>query len=207
VISISSQLLSGSGTLPEVSLNAVVGLSIEIAAGSAVFWNLASKPDGSLAYLHSPSQASSRLQNLDKYGVYLVELWINLGTPQQQFRTTTVVVPPPASPLPPPPEPLYDTGGRVRNFSFELAGVVSGEALYWDTLDVADLLAHYAGVSRGRIEPVDFTTTSGVYAMCLGDDVGNNSDILATGQVFSVSQVVDLTNVDTLTLQMKYTQR
>jgi len=207
VISISTQLLHGSGTLPEVSLGSIVGLSTEIASGSLVFWNLASKPDGSLAYLHSPSQASTRLQNLDICGVYLVELWVDFGTPQQQFRTTTVVVPPSVSPLPPPPEPLYDTGGRVRNFSFELAGVVPGEALYWDTLDVADLLAHYAGISRGRITPVNFTVTSGVYVMCLGDDVGNNSDVLASGEVFSVSQVVDLTNVDTLTLQMKYTQR
>jgi len=198
---IRTSIVFGSGVLPK---NVGVGSTILFDASDFsgdLFWELISKPQDSDVTLTNLKGAIARLVNLS-YGSYVVRLHIDIGTENYKSSIATVSVPKARGALPIPSEPSYGVGGRVRNFNFELPGILPGYAAMWDIIDDADVLDSNAGVSRGRIEPVNFSPVDGKHAFCLGDDLGVPADFLSS-QIFSASQDVDFTNVNHLRLNLK----
>ena len=207
-LSFHESIAKGGGTLPkDLDLDSVVLLDASNNDGNAFEWEMLSKPENSLALLQSPILSITRLGPLDVVGVYLVKLWINRNQHNQQTRTLVLNAPAAISPLPLPEDPLFDSGGRVRNFSFELPGPLAGWAAYWTLVDDADILdSPRAGVSRGRCEPTNFQTSSGDHAMVLGDDKSSETPFLI-GEEFSVSQEIDFTNMNILEITLKFIDR
>jgi len=201
---ITATLVRGSGTAPKnITVGSYILLQGIPLSGSLYAWELISSPSANNTILDNPSGPYTRVGPLDKEGVYLVYFYRNPGTSDQRIYTIALNVPGTISPVPSASDPLFDSGGRVRNFSFELPGIILGTAADWATEDDAGLLVVGGGVVRGRITPANFTVTSGRYAMCLGDDIGNTGDI-NVGDEFSISQELDFTDVNTLSLQIKY---
>lgn len=203
--SIQLTFLEGSGTLPkQVALNSVVLCDASNLNGSTYQWIIESKPEGSSAYFANPTGTTTKLKNIDMTGVYNFYVISNQGAYNQKIAYSAISVPGSISPLPLPEEPIYDTGGRTRNFSFELPGLLPGYPNGWTIRDDADLLSNNAGTQRGRIMPVNFVMHSGKYVMCLGDDLQAAASMLA-GQEFSISQDIDLRDITTLKVELKFT--
>jgi len=204
MITISATLVEGSGTAPkDVGLNSIILLDASANEGSSFAWAIISKPENATPSLDSPTQNSTRLRLLEYYGVYLVQLWIDTDLARPQTRTISIVVPQPISILPTAPDPIFDTGGRARNFAFSLPGVLAGYAADWAVEDDAGVLVQHAGTLRGRISPLNYTPTVGDSAFCLGDDIGGN--VLTTdGDVFSISQEMNFTGIDTINIDIKF---
>lgn len=208
MIIVNTSIAQGGGTLPkDLDLNSIILLDGSTNEGNAFEWEMVSKPENSMAIIQSPITATTKVGPLDLVGVYQLRLWVNRNMYGQSSKTVTLNVPDVVSPLPLPGDPLFDTGGRIRNFSFELPGPLAGLAAWWSLRDDANILdSAQAGVSRGRCTPTNFAAPSGDYAMVLGDDAGDEADF-STGEEFSVSQDVDFTNMNILELQLKFTDR
>jgi hypothetical protein len=204
MITITTTLVEGDGTVPKnVGIDAVVMFNASTNTGNSFEWEIVSKPENSNAVLTSPQTSITRLGPLDYKGVYHVRLWINKNAADQKSRMISVSVPSIVSPLPAPSAPLFEAGGgRVRNWSFELPGVLPGYASDWLINDEAGILASQGGVTRGRSIPTNFTPTSGRYAMVIGDDLCLD-DTFPVGAKFEVSQEVDLTNINQLELDAR----
>ena len=201
---ISASLMSGTGTPPkDIGAGSFVLLRSLVDTADMYTWELVSTPEASTARLENPIGSFTRLGPLSDSGVYLVYLYTNIGMYDQKLYTIALNVPGVISPRTLPDSPLFDTGGRVRNFSFELPGVSTGKAANWVTVDDANLLGTWGGTRSGRIVPIDFTVISGMYAMCLGDELADTSTFLVD-DTFSVSQDVDFTGINTLSIQIKY---
>ena len=200
-------LLDGSGIVPKnVRIGDIVQFQATGVETTSHFWELLSKPNGSGAYITQPDKSLVKLVSIDKNGTYQARVWTDRTTYKEKSSIISISVPNVNNPLPNPPEPLYDTGGRVLNFSFELEGVLPGYAFNWETVDDADILNDYGGISRGRIIPTNFDVTSGLFVMCLGDDIGL-PHVVRIGQEFGVKQQVDLRGISTMNLQVKFIKR
>ena len=99
----------------------------------------------------------------------------------------------------------FKSGSIIRNRDFDTGGPLPGWAAWWTIEDDANLLDNYAGDSRGRCVPQNYDS-GGEYVMVLGDDRGRDSP-MAVGDVFAVSQEIDLTNINTLTVDLKFIKR
>lgn len=204
MVNITAYLLSGTGTVPkQVSKDAVVLLILNSDITGTYDWEFVGKPPAANVVIQAPTSKATKIGPFNSYGVYQVRGWVNRGAWNQQSRTVSIGVPQSIGPLPTPPEPLFATGGEIRNFSFELPGVHPGEADEWDTRDDADILSTWGGITRGRIIPTNFVVPSGLYAMCLGDDLHKTHSFLI-GQIFAVSQEVDFTNANILKVHVKF---
>lgn len=202
-------LLQGTGTVPKnVGLNSLVLCDASGLSGGTYQWTMVSKPEGSDAYFNAPTLSITRLNTINKVGVYSFSVVTDQGAYNEKSAFMAISVPGSISPLPVPAEPTYDTGGsgtgRVRNFSFELPGLLPGHANSWTIHDDADILANFAGTQRGRIMPVNFVMHHGKYVMCLGDDLQNSAEMVV-GQEFSISQDIDLRDITTLKIELKLT--
>jgi hypothetical protein len=196
--------LSGSGTIPkDIGIGSLVQIDASSNGATSYEWTILSKPAESTAIIQNPGASAARFGPLDVAGVYLVKLDINSYEAAPQSRVLALSAPGTVSALPAAPDPLFDTGGNVLNFSFELPGILQGWAADWNIEDTADLLDKHAGTARGRITPLNFDTSSGAYVFCLGDDISNTASV-DKDSVFSISQEVDLTNVTTLRVTIKY---
>jgi len=206
-LAINTHIASGDGEVPsKVRIGSTVRFVADGINTSDYWWEIISKPEKSSAYLTNMTSTSTNLVNIDRYGNYGIRLYTDRNTAFQKSRLANILVPNPNNIHVVPPEPLYDSGGRILNFSFELPGLIPGSALMWKIKDDAGLLSNFAGISRGRIVPTNFNITSGRHVMCLGDDVGNTSNYYPD-QIFSVSQQVDLTDMRIMTLQIKLIKR
>jgi hypothetical protein len=148
-------------------------------------------------------KSMTRYGLLDKYGVYLIKVTLDRQGINPRTGYYAINVPRSVNPVPPTPEYLPQ-GGRVMNFSFELPGILAGLAAQWNLKDDGNILAQYAGVSRGRIKPVNYNPPRGEYTMCLGDDLGRSCSTIQLEDVFEVSQDIDLTGMTVLKLNLKY---
>lgn len=203
MVTVATSILSGSGTLPkDLFIGAQVLLDASGTTATSYDWEILSKPETSSAYLTSPNLVRTVI-TLDKQGVYQIRLVADREEPSRQTKILSLNSVGSRSTLPVAGEPLFSTGGRVRDFSFELPGALEGWAANWVTTDDADILDTGAGITRGRIIPTNFEVTSGKYAMCLGDDIGN-SNFFGIGDIFSVEQDIDFTNMHVLKLQIKF---
>jgi hypothetical protein len=213
---INSSVIEGGGTLPkDININSVVYLDASGNDGKTFEWEFVALPESSAAVIRNPNSSTTRVGPLDKKGVYQIKLTIDRNAATQKVKTLALNVPGQKSILPIAGEPAYDTGGRVRNFSFELPGALAGYAEGWDTRDDAGILNSFAGIVRGRCTPTNFQLDSGNYAMVLGDDIGGSipnttgaggGDIpdISRGDVFAVTQEIDLTDVDVLNVEIKF---
>lgn len=202
---INTQIARGSGTLPkDISKDALVYLDASVNAGRVFEWETLSKPGTSRAVFSSPISSATKFGPLDTYGVYLVKLWINRNQYDQKVKTLALNVPETVSGNTP-VTPKFKSGSIVRNRDFDTGEALPGFAAWWTIEDDADLLANYAGESRGRCIPQNYDS-DGEYVMVLGDDLGRDSP-MAVGDVFSVSQEIDLTNINTLTINLKFIDR
>lgn len=203
MVLVNMTFVNGSGTLPkDVSVGSIVDLDASPNNASTYEWEFLSLPPASKAFIYTPIQAKTKIGPLDTPGVYHLRLCINRNI-KLRTKTITLSVPGDSGSIVTPPEPLFDTGGRVRNFSFELPGIFEGEAAYWDTIDDAPTLIAQAGTLRGRIAPANFNTTSGIYAFCLGDDLLSKCNF-KIGEEFSISQDIDFTGMNILKFSIKY---
>lgn len=206
MISIDTKILHGSGTPPKsLAIGTTVLLTLTTDMAGLVEWELIAIPPRAVLALNGASSKTMRVGPLPSVGVYQIRAWVNRGLWNQRSRTVSLSVPAVPSPLPTPPDPLFATGGAIRNFSFELPGINPGEADEWATKDDANLLATDGGISRGRIIPTNFVVPSGIFAMCLGDD-NNAVAAFAIGQEFSISQPVDFTNGNALKVNVKFSK-
>jgi hypothetical protein len=206
-LSIQASIVEGSGELPDqVGRNAIVSLQATGVQANTYTWFLLSKPQNSGAYITDPNSSRTKITNLDTFGNYHVQVWSDKDTFEQKTRTFSILVPNPSNVNVLPPEPLYDSGGRVLNFSFEVEGLLPGEASNWLTNDEANILDSGGGTTRGRIAPTNFNVNSGRFVMCLGDDIGVSGSF-EVGQVFEVSQQVDLRGINTLQFQTRFIKR
>lgn len=197
-------MISGSGVLPkQVGLNAIILCDASNLNGNTYQWLLESKPETSTAYFSNPIGATTKLKNIDIEGVYNFYVISDQGAYNQKIVYSAISVPGSISPLPLPEEPLYDTGGRVRNFSFELPGLLPGYADSWTIKDDGNILDNYAGSQRGRIMPINFVMHSGKYVMCLGDDL-QAAATLTANQEFSISQDIDFRDISVLKVELKF---
>lgn len=203
---INTQIARGSGTLPkEISKDALVYLDASANVGRAFEWETISKPETSNAVFSSPILATTKFGPLDAYGVYLVKLWINRNQHDQKTKTLALNVPETVSGNVP-TTPAFKAGSIIRNRDFDTGGPLPGYAAWWTIEDDAGLLnSVHAGVSRGRCIPQNYDS-DGAYVMVLGDDLGTDSP-MDVGDVFSVSQEIDLTNINTLTVNLKFIKR
>jgi len=202
---INAQIARGSGTLPkDVSKDALIYLDASINAGRAFEWEMLSKPEASKAVFSSPILSTTKFGPLDVYGVYLVKLWINRNQYDQKIKTLALNVPETVSGYIP-NTPEFKSGSIIRNRDFDTGGPLPGWAAWWTIEDDANLLDNYAGDSRGRCVPQNYDS-GGEYVMVLGDDRGRDSP-MAVGDVFAVSQEIDLTNINTLTVDLKFIKR
>lgn len=201
-------LLQGAGTVPKhIGLGSILLCDASDLSGMTYQWTMVSQPEGSDAYFAAPTLSITRLKNINLNGVYTFSVISDQGAYNAKTLTTSISVPSTVSPLPLPEEPDYIAGGsaaRTRNFSFELPGFTLGQPHGWTIRDDANLLGQYAGTQRGRILPVNFVMHSGKYVMCLGDDLQTSAAMLA-GDEFSISQDVDLRNITTLKIELKFT--
>ena len=209
MIDIITTLLTGTGTAPR-NLDVGDTVQFQVTGVSGVeeyWWELVVKPEDSLAYLEKPTQSICRLVGLSVRGNYLVKVLTDRDTPRQKQKTAIVSIPSAISPLPLPPEPQYDNGGRVRNFSFRLPGVLPGYPDDWIVEDEEGVLDDSsAGITRGRIIPTNFETDGDSYVMCLGDDLGADVTYGVNGS-FSISQDVNLKDVDILNIDIRFIMR
>jgi len=196
-----SSIISGTGKAPKnIGVLAKVLLSAPDITVQAYEWDLLSAPENSNAVLSDPTISTPTII-LDKIGVYLIRLIANRY--EQTMKTSTIALNVPGGISPMPPDPLFATGGRIRNFSFELPGIFPGWAHNWITRDDANVLSNGAGITRGRIIPANFNVNSGYYAMCLGDDDAL-PQYFRVGDIFSISQEVDFTDMHVLKFQFKF---
>lgn len=202
---INAQIVKGNGTVPkEISKNALIYLDASINVGRAFEWETLSKPETSKAVFASPILSATKFGPLDTYGVYLVKLWINRNQHDQKTKTLALNVPETVSGNVP-ATPAFKSGSIIRNRDFDTGSPIPGYAAWWIIEDDAGLLDVYAGDSRGRCIPQNYDS-NGKYVMVLGDDLGRDSP-MAVGDVFSVSQEVDFTNINTLTVSLKFIKR
>jgi len=204
MLKIYSIISEGSGTSPkEISLNSNILLYTD-SSGENFDWEVLSQPENSNAVLVNPTSYKTRFGPLDTYGVYVIQLWVDRNLSTQKMNTIALSVPESKS-IVVPTEPKTEYHGRVKNGGFEIAGDSLGLAAFWTLIDTAGILVvPYAGTTRGRIKPVNFTPTE-EYSMCLGDDLGNVSSFVA-GDEFSIAQEIDFTNTKQLILKFKYTK-
>jgi len=173
--------------------------------GQSFEWEIVSKPKTSKAVIQSHMTSISIVGPLDVVGVYCIRLWINHNEYNQKNKTISLNVPGKISLAPFPDDPLFDSGGRVRNFSFELPGILAGYPANWDVVDDAGLLNSIrAGLTRGRCIPNKFSTVSGKYVMVLGDDEEFTDNEMAVGDEFSIVQEIDFTNMNILEVTLKF---
>ena len=205
MVTINSSIARGSGTLPkEISKDALVYLDASANAGRMFEWETISKPETSKAVFNSPITKTTKFGPLDNYGVYLLKLWIDRNQHDQKTKTLALNVPKTVSGNIP-TTPDFKAGSIVRNRDFSTGGILPGWAAWWTIEDDAGLLDNYAGESRGRCIPQNYDS-NGNYVMVLGDDLGRDSPI-DVGDVFSVSQEIDLTGITTLTINLKFIKR
>ena len=198
------QLIKGSGELPKsLEKDSVVLFSSAGIPGSTFEWFITTKPQKSGAVLTSPNGMSTKLISMDEYGVYQVRLKVD----ESKVYHSSVSIPNPqdvghhqAS------EPVYDFGNGIKNFSFEIPGILLGTAAEWQTDDDQEVLDENAGITRGRIIATNFITGSGEHSMCLGDDLGIKSNF-KKGHDFSVSQNVDFTKALKIKVKIKFIKR
>lgn len=203
MISVSASIAQGSGEVPKnVGLNSILLFDASSNPGTTFDWDLLSKPLESGLMLDVPNARAVRLGPIDKYGVYLVRLVIDRFLYNPQMTTVAINVPESIS-SEVAPDPLFDTGGSIRNFSFELPGRYPGTAAYWETVDDNDLLQTYGGISRGLIVPQNFDPTSGEHVFCLGDDQ-EIPGFFRLNTEFSITQEVNLTNATFLTVDIRF---
>jgi hypothetical protein len=204
LVTIRASILNGGGTLPKsAGLNAMVLLDVSSNQFDVVEWEVLSTPKNSSALIQSQMKSMTRYGLLDKYGVYLIKVTLDRQGINPRTGYYAINVPRSVNPVPPTPEYLPQ-GGRVMNFSFELPGILAGLAAQWNLKDDGNILAQYAGVSRGRIKPVNYNPPRGEYTMCLGDDLGRSCSTIQLEDVFEVSQDIDLTGMTVLKLNLKY---
>jgi hypothetical protein len=204
MLSITTTILSGGGTVPkDIDLGSVVQIDASSNSVDTYEWTILSKPNTSAVILEMVSGAATKVGPLDIAGVYVVKLETDKFGDDPQMQIVSLHVPASISPAPTAPDPLFDTGGNVRNYSFELPATQPGYADEWGVSDSAGVLDSEAGVYRGRIIPSDFTVTSGTHVMCLGSDVADTISVSA-GETFEVSQEVDLTRLSLLSIQIKF---
>lgn len=203
MITVATSIAQGSGEVPKnVGLNSILLFDASSNPGTTFDWDLISKPKESSIGIDVPNARAVRLGPIDKYGVYLVKLIIDQFLYNPQMTTVAINVPESVSPEVA-PDPLFDTGGSIRNFSFELPGVYPGTAAYWETIDDNNILATYGGISRGLIIPQNFDPTSGERVFCMGDDQ-EIPGFFGLNTEFSITQEVDLTNATFLTIDIKF---
>jgi hypothetical protein len=204
MLSLTTTILSGGGTVPkDIDLGSVVQIDASSNSVDTYEWTILSKPTTSAVILEMVSGAATKVGPLDIAGVYVVKLETDKFGDDPQMQIVSLHVPASISPAPTAPDPLFDTGGNVRNYSFELPATQPGYADEWGVSDSAGVLDSEAGVYRGRIIPSDFTVTSGTHVMCLGSDVADTISVSA-GETFEVSQEVDLTRLSLLSIQIKF---
>lgn len=206
MIKITSKVISGEGTAPK---EVVIGDTVLLTATTdsnqthTYEWYIRSAPKDSDAYLTSPVGSSTTKLAVDKVGVYSIRVWVDRQGTRPQTRTISINVPSGAGAgLPLPTEPQVSNTGVIPNGSFEVVGSAPGYAKYWAVQDDASLLSTGAGTSRGRIEPLYFDAT-GDWSMCLGQD-GSYTASANVGDIFSVTQNVNFTNVNTLSFIVQY---
>jgi len=200
---ITASLIRGNGYLPgNASVGGVVFFSLTDSNPQNVLWNLESAPNGSVARLFNTNGATTKLLDIDKYGVYFVKAKLFVGTPTEKEYSYSVSVPQTVHNVIP-PEPVFEASDRVRNFNFELPGEFFGEAHYWNTEDDNGILFGGGGATRGRIEhPIGYDKDTG-FIFCLGDDL-NEESVFYRDTLFSISQVVDFSNIETLEIALKF---
>lgn len=204
MLNVDINIIAGGGTAPKnVEVGSVIQLDASSNDGDTFEWALLSKPEGSTVLIESISSSSTRLTAIDIAGVYVLRLDVDKFGILPQSTIVSFNAPASISPRPTADDPLFDTGSGVLNFSFELPGPLPGYAAEWDVVDTAGVLASGAGITRGRIIPSNFTVTTGEYAMCLGTDASGRI-YPSDGEIFEVSQSVDLTGVALLATQIKY---
>jgi len=199
---ITALLLEGSGSLPK---NATVGSLVGL-TGPAGYkryeWTLLSKPEKSTKDIVPTTGVSTRLRS-DAFGAYLVKLTVDRDLPTQKTWTYSFSVPQTATGVVA-EEPSFSGTFGVKNGGFESPGELPGYAKHWGVTDTAGALQNLAGITRGRVEPTNFRTGNGRYAMCLGDELGGSAfGSSSVGSVFEVSQVVDLSGSDSIQFQAK----
>lgn len=205
MIQINTSIARGGGTLPkDISKNALVYLDASDNAGRAFEWETLSKPETSKAVFSSPITSITKFGPLDVYGVYLVKLWINRNQYDQKIKTLALNVPRSVSGNVP-VTPEFKMGSVIRNRDFNTEGALSGFAAWWTVEDDAGLLNNHAGVSRGRCVPQNYDS-NGEYVMVLGDDLGTDSP-MGVDDTISISQEIDFTNVNILTINLKFIKR
>jgi len=203
LVTIATSILTGTGTAPKnLGVGSEILLDASANTGTTYDWEILSKPKTSETYLKSPNMVRTAIV-VDTKGVYQIRLVIDRDEPYVQTGILSLNAPGAISVLPVSDAPVFSTGGRIRNFSFELPGVLAGWAANWLVQDDSSILASHAGTTRGRIIPTNFEVTSGKYAMCLGDDIGN-SNFFGIDDIFSVEQDVDFTGMTILKLQIKF---
>lgn len=203
MLSISSSIVEGSGTLPkDVNRGSTVLLGATGASASTYEWELLSAPKTARAVLRSPVSQQTTLGPLGAYGVYVVRLWADRNRSSQSSAVLSLNVPATQTGVVA-PALTYNFTGRIRNGDFELPGASAGEAAFWDVLDEENVLSVDGGETRGRIIPDDFTPSSGQYVFCLGDE-DNATFSFRPNRIFSISQDVDFTGMSTLKLKFRF---
>ena len=205
MLKIYSSISEGSGTTPkEIDIDSTVMLYTD-SSGEMFEWEVLSQPEETTSVIVNPVSYKTRFGPLDKNGVYVLQLWVDRNLHTQKTKTIALSVPATIS-VYNPHTLKTEYHGRVKNGGFEIEGIADGLALFWDIIDTAGVLSYpYAGISRGRIEPANFTPTE-QYSMCLGDDQGIDDPAFLVGDEFSISQEIDFTNTKQLTLRFKYTK-
>jgi hypothetical protein len=207
VITIIAERLNGTGTPPnELGIGSYVYLTaIPDRTIYAYFWEFVSIPSSSTCFIYSPTGVSTKVGPFDVTGTYQIKLSAYTDSVTYKSRTYSLCVVASANPAMPPDPQFQAAGGPIRNFSFSVPGDLPGYAYGWDVEDTAGVLSGAsAGVSRGRIIPLTFVPTYGTYVFCLGDEY-NATATFAVGDVFSISQVIDFTDIDKLTINLKIT--
>ena len=203
MVEITTTIIDGGGSLPkDVNRNSLLRLDASQNSAITYEWEMISWPKESTATLKNPISPQTLFGPLDKYGVYAIRGWLDRNEREQKSALVTFSVPRTKTGIVA-SVPPFNINGRIRNGEFQLPGPLDGWAAFWSIVDEEDILATGAGTTRGRIQPVNFVPESGDYAMCLGDDENATVDF-APGSIFSVSQEVDFTDVNVLTLKLKF---
>lgn len=207
MINVTITKIHGDGSIPNsLRIGSICSLAISTGSVGTYEWEITTRPNGSNVYLSSPFEQTTKIGPFDKLGVYQIKAWFNRYASGTQTKIVAVSVA--ASPGALPPEPEINSGGRVNNWSFEVAGSTPGSAKDWTLRDDAGIISGAAaGVTRGRIIPTNFAPTDGIYAFCLGDDLGvdvSKNLPVYPGDVLSISQNIDFTRVKTLSIDLRY---
>lgn len=205
MLTVNTQVIKGEGSVPkDIGLNSVVELDGSSNTG-IMEWEMLSKPKESNAFIYNPIVSKTKIGPLDKQGVYVVRLWSNRNAYNEENKIVSLAVPVTNTGIQAETPTFSTGGGKIRNWSFEIGGPLPGWALFWTTIDDAEILSVHAGITRGRCVPTNFEPV-GDYAMALGDDIGLNASF-SVGDVFEVYQDVDFTNMNNLKLILKYIKR